>query len=177
MWVTVTHTCCSAYAVFLSFPRERGIFIPEVESNRALGKDRLHLKITAHCFDIASQGAQVDVGALLDLRDCALVDAQHMCQIGLCHMTRRAQLLERKVCQQLRAPGLYLSPILRTHLCQEFTELTSHDDSPLLLRLTALFEKGGEQFFRLRDIGVIPAIITRLLAAQQQNRMRFGSKA
>src|SRR5271156_360226 len=97
-----------------------------INADRTIREYRLNFKAPSHCLDVAPQRAQIHVGALFDLRNGALVDAQYLRHVGLGEAACRTELLERQLREQFPAPGFDLCPVLRAHLFGQVTEFTSH---------------------------------------------------
>jgi hypothetical protein len=56
---------------------------------------RSDLEPASHSFDVFGQGADTDVGPVLNLRDLSLIDAEDFGELQLRHLLRLAQLVER----------------------------------------------------------------------------------
>src|ERR1035437_407126 len=86
---------------------------------------RADLEPAAQSFDVFGQGADTDVGPVLNLRDLSLVDAEDFGELQLRHPLRLSQLIDRHSRQTLLEPLLNPPLPIGRHRFQQFTKTTS----------------------------------------------------
>ncbi|SPF54695.1 hypothetical protein SBA4_6590003 [Candidatus Sulfopaludibacter sp. SbA4] len=95
------------------------------DPNFSILEHRADLEPAAHGFDVFGQGADTDVGPVLNLRNLSLIDAEDFGELQLRHLLRLSQLIERHGGQALPEP-FFNSPLpIGRHCFQQFTKITS----------------------------------------------------
>src|ERR1039457_5065721 len=88
-------------------------------------EDRADFEPAAHSFNVFGQGADTDIGPVLNLRDLSLIDPEDFGKLQLRHLLRLAQLIERHCGQTLLEPVLNPPPPIGRHRFQQFTKIAS----------------------------------------------------
>src|SRR5580658_8863054 len=95
----------------------------QTQLDLAIRKDRVHLQSSAHRFNEVLKRAEVDIRALLQLRDRRLRHVERLRQLLLCQMPGCSQLVQRHLLEILVGESPSFGSCLGRHFRPEFTEL------------------------------------------------------